>query len=111
MKLMSMTDFVLEQLNEQNSRVKPIRDVLNSLENYATFLKMPLKLEMFINTNERDILFKGFEIYGNGDLYNEFVTFDSNRLDIMNVENLITDFQYSFYLTEYAVERVFGKAE
>ena len=46
--LIPMTDFVLEQLNEQNSRTKPMREVFNSLEKYAKFLKQPLKLEMFV---------------------------------------------------------------
>lgn len=52
MKLIGMTDFVLEQLNEQNSRTVPIRTVLNRLENYANFLKQPLKLGMFVPTDE-----------------------------------------------------------
>ena len=52
MKLISMTDFVLEQLNEQNSRTKPMREVFNSLEKYAKFLKQPLKLEMFVPCEE-----------------------------------------------------------
>ena len=47
-----MTDFVLEQLNEQNSRTKPMREVFNSLEKYAKFLKQPLKLEMFVPCND-----------------------------------------------------------
>jgi len=47
-----MTDFVLEQLNEQNSRTKPMREVFNSLEKYAKFLKQPLKLEMFVPCDE-----------------------------------------------------------
>ena len=47
-----MTDFVLEQLNEQNSRIKPMREVFNSLEKYAKFLKQPLKLEMFVPCND-----------------------------------------------------------
>lgn len=50
--LIPMTDFVLEQLNEQNSRTKPMRDVFNSLEKYAKFLKQPLKLEMFLPCDE-----------------------------------------------------------
>ena len=53
-------------------------------------------------------MFKVFEIYVNGDFYNEFVSFDSDRLKIMTVENLINDFQYSFYLTDMAVKRIFG---
>ena len=50
--LIPMTDFVLEQLNEQNSRTKPMREVFNSLEKYAKFLKQPLKLEMFVPCND-----------------------------------------------------------
>ena len=50
--LQSMTDFVLKQLNEENSRVKPIREVLNSLENYANFLKQPLQLGFFVPCDE-----------------------------------------------------------
>ena len=46
--LVPMTDLVLEQLNEQNSRTKPMREVFNSLEKYATFLRQLLKLEMFV---------------------------------------------------------------
>ena len=51
--LVPMTDFVLEQLNEQNSRTKPMREVFNSLEKYATFLKQPLKLEMFVPLDDK----------------------------------------------------------
>ena len=51
--LVPMTDFVLEQLNEQNSRTKPMREVFNSLEKYATFLRQPLKLEMFVPCDEK----------------------------------------------------------
>ena len=51
--LIPMTDFVLEQLNEQNSRTKPMREVFNSLEKYAKFLKQPLKLEMFVPCDEK----------------------------------------------------------
>ena len=50
--LIPMTDFVLEQLNEQNSITKPMREVFNSLEKYAKFLKQPLKLEMFVPCDE-----------------------------------------------------------
>lgn len=50
--LIPMTDFVLEQLNEQNSRTKPMREVFNSLEKYAKFLKQPLKLEFFVPCDE-----------------------------------------------------------
>jgi hypothetical protein len=58
MKLISMTDFVLEQLNEENSRVKPMRDVFNSLENYANFLKQPLKLGIFVPCDNEGNVFQ-----------------------------------------------------
>ena len=52
------------------------------------------------------VLFEGFDIYTNGDLHNAFVTFESSRLEIMKVENLITDFQYSFHLTPNAIKQL-----
>ena len=54
--LIPMTDFVLEQLNEQNSRTNPMREVFNSLEKYAKFLKQPLKLEMFVPCDDEGIV-------------------------------------------------------
>ena len=139
MKLISMTDFVLQENKggqQVNSISSQLHQELRRIKKYANFLKQPLKLEMFVPCDEdgnvleditgqgmipfyvekahrfltakEKVLFEDFEIYGNGDLYNQFVTFDSDRLEIMNVENLITDFQYSFNLTPNAVERIFG---
>lgn len=48
MKLMSMTDFVLESAMVQKNR----RDKYDDLYDYANFLKQPLKLEMFIPCDE-----------------------------------------------------------
>ena len=136
MKLISMTVFVLEQSKRiMNVEITHLESH-NQIVNYANFLKQPLKLEMFVpcddngnvlegiigngmihNYSEKvkqyeqakdKVLFDGFDIYSNGDLHNAFVTFESSRLEIMNVENLITDFQYSFYLTPNAIERIFG---
>ena len=135
MKLISMTDFVLEQ-NDYLTCDEASPNFVKKVVNYACFLKQPLKLEMFVpcddngnvlediighgmihNYSEKvkqyeqakdKVLFDGFDIYSNGDLHNAFVTFESSRLEIMNVENLITDFQYSFYLTSNAIERIFG---
>ena len=136
MKLISMTVFVLEQSKRiMNVEITHLESH-NQIVNYANFLKQPLKLEMFVpcddngnvlediigngmihNYSEKvtqyeqakeKVLFDGFDIYSNGDLHNAFVTFESNRLEIMNVENLITDFQYSFYLTPNAIKRIFG---
>ena len=119
-----------------NSITSQLYYELRIIKKYADFLKQPLKLEMFVpcddngnvlediigngmihNYSEKvtqyeqakeKVLFDGFDIYSNGDLHNAFVTFESNRLEIMNVENLITDFQYSFYLTPNAIKRIFG---
>ncbi|MEZ4788294.1 MAG: hypothetical protein R2790_10590 [Flavobacterium haoranii] len=48
MKLISMTDFVLQQYNEAYSKDQFVERV----EAYANFLKEPLKLEMFIPCDE-----------------------------------------------------------
>ncbi len=48
MKLISMTDFVLQQQNESYSKDQFVERV----EAYANFLKEPLKLEMFIPCDE-----------------------------------------------------------
>ena len=110
MKLISMTDFVLETFN--NTLTK---DFQAKVYNYANFLKMPLKLSMFVVLDKQGkTLTKpkvedyNEETNGYFNAINEFVTFDSDRLEIMTVENLISDFQYSFYLTEMSVKRIFG---
>lgn len=57
MKLISMTDFVLEHkhmiLSNSDKYIRIVK--------YANFLKQPLKLEMFVSKNEENILFNGFE--------------------------------------------------
>jgi len=58
MKLISMTDFVLEQTKDNNKqRLYKYSDIVC----YAKFLNQPLKLEMFVSKNEENILFNGFE--------------------------------------------------
>lgn len=57
MKLISMTDFVLEQtelLYEKNQS-----KLIHNIVNYAQFLKQPLNLEMFVS--EDKVLFEGFD--------------------------------------------------
>lgn len=46
MKLISMTDFCLQLLNE-NAPYNEVK-MLTQISNYANFLKQPLKLEMFV---------------------------------------------------------------
>lgn len=154
MKLISMTEFVIEQEKELSNILEEIlpsiklAKTLDKIINYANFLNQPLTLGMFVpcdedgdvlqepkfyyreedlkhfkgqelqvanRVNEKckqyqkakdKVLFDGFDIYSNGDLYNSFVTFESSRLESMNVENLITDFQYSFYLTLNAIKQL-----
>ena len=69
--LIPMTDFVLEQLNEQNSRTKPMREVFNSLEKYAKFLKQPLKLEMFVPLDDKGRICHEVILYDEDDLNSE----------------------------------------
>lgn len=57
MKLISMTDFVLENqdkiYNKEDSGIFACRVI-----NYANFLKQPLKLEMFVPCNESENVLK-----------------------------------------------------
>ena len=121
MKLVSMTDFVLN-INElvpkesdqffqswQNKK-------LMIIENYANFLKEPLKLEMFIfcdKYTENEVLFKGFE-YG----YKWFDTFIVMRDKVSGrgqfqlskyktIEGLLNN-EFDFILTENAIKLIFG---
>ena len=50
MKLISMTDFVLEQSLKNEDTT--FEEDLNVIQNYANFLKQPLKLEIFVHCDE-----------------------------------------------------------
>lgn len=50
MKLISMTDYVLEKVNADIPCDRG--NILNSIANYANFLKQPLELCMFVPCNE-----------------------------------------------------------
>ena len=86
--LIPMTDFVLEQLNEQNSRTKPMREVFNSLEKYATFLRQPLKLEMFVPCDEE------------GNVLEEPTNYEKRLL------NMMTEYNDEVYTYNQAKEKV-----
>ena len=132
-----MTDYI--DSIQDNPQIDVLSaDTMVNLITYKDFLKQSLELWMFVPCDENGnvlediigngmihnysekvkqyeqakdkVLFEGFDIYSNGDLHNAFVTFESSSLEIMNVENLITDFQYSFYLTPNAIKRIFGQA-
>jgi hypothetical protein len=59
MKLISMTDLVIERCNEKISFMTPMEkvkravDAFNEIINYANFLKQPLTLGMFIPCDEK----------------------------------------------------------
>jgi hypothetical protein len=63
MQLISMTDFVLEQVNPKNTDSQFCEKIIY----YANFLKQPLKLEMFVpcdedsNVLEEPIRFKNWK--------------------------------------------------
>ena len=57
MKLISMTDFVLEQGNPSNTDSQ----FADKIMSYANFLKQPLKLKMFVPCDEDDNVLKFIE--------------------------------------------------
>jgi len=60
MKLISMTDFVLEQEQPTYLEKEEFEDVYYKIHNYANFLKKPLELGMFVPCDENgDILRDG----------------------------------------------------
>ena len=121
MKLISMTDFVLEQNSKWSCE-----GALFNIVKYANFLKTPLKLEMFVpcdnNGNvlqepyfdgENDmyfssaydeyqtalskIWFKGFEYNPNGYVFKDFDKFDDEWFVNATIEDLIP---YNLEITE-----------
>lgn len=60
MKLISMTDFVLEQDN-----IKNVNDAIkfNNCLNYANFIKKPLKLEMFVPCDENGNIYVDYKVF------------------------------------------------
>lgn len=60
MKLISMTDFVLEQEQPTYLEKEEFEDVYYKIHNYANFLKKPLEICMFVPCDENgDILRDG----------------------------------------------------
>ncbi len=85
MKLVSMIDFILEQsIKIDGEKSKLI--VYDKIENYANFLKQPLKLEMFVPCDENDnVLHEG--VNWNKNFYKKakekvlFLRFDGSDFD------------------------------
>ena len=74
MRLVSMTDFVLKQNKILETYVNHLRRPLfEKIVNYATFLKQPLKLEMFVPCDNDEEILKPQYIAGKEVIYNELV--------------------------------------
>ena len=97
--LIPMTDFVLEQLNEQNSRIKPMREVFNSLEKYANFLKQPLKLEMFVPYDEDGNVLEYFPIHRFADNPEKYRRYKKAKENVLF--ELKIDSDYKFDISDY----------
>jgi hypothetical protein len=95
MKLISMTDFVLDQ----NKKFKSDRfyqgQFKDNVVNYANFLKQPLKLEMFVGDNAIFYFQFEFKEWGESDMENQ------------TIEDLLND-DLSYVLKENAIKRIFG---
>ena len=128
MKLITMTDFVLNQeqkLNESHLIAEP---AIDSIFNYAKFLKQPLTLGMFMPCDEEgNVLKEPYEVYD--DETEEFIDYmvdfheakdkvlfktdiDLSTAKFHVSQNRIIEYFTAFEveLTEISVERIFGKA-
>jgi hypothetical protein len=125
-KLISMTDYILEQ-NSKWSSAGALRNIVK----YATFLKQPLKLGMFVPCDENDVpinensiydprsktgshtieeiqqakdrvLFEGFEVNGYNLYCNQRLFEDVRRLGEYIIEDLV---KYDLTLTASAIKQ------
>lgn len=77
MRLISMTDFVLEQSKEIKSEMIGYGEFIDKVVKYANFLKQPLKLEMFVPCDEDGSILSepkcnhSFDIHGEVVLHHE----------------------------------------
>ena len=84
MKLISMTDFVLENAKQPYVEGTKYKDLVN----YANFLKQPLKLEMFVPCDE------------DGDILEEPTNYEKRLL------NMMTEYNDEVYIYYQAKEKV-----
>ena len=130
MKLISMTDYVLEQNSNKSSSLWCPPFVLQNVVNYANFLKQPLKLGMFIPCDENDVplelnettklnavflnqyqqakdrvLFEGFEIIGDY-LFRKMnvCLFQISECNLYTTEHLLSFEEFDVTLTESAIK-------
>lgn len=133
MKLISMTDFVLEQGNPSNTDSQFADKVMA----YANFLKQPLKLEMFVclknkptvdaymqpremttqydewfNNYGKHRLFKGFVLIHKSEKFNQtLIAKDYKGSYQINIESLTVEdlINLNIKLSKNGVKQVFGK--
>lgn len=123
MKLISMTDFVLEQLEIKQSSF----EFRHAIRSYANFLKQPLKLEMFVTINEHGNIIS--EMY-NGkvddknktfaqlvneyqiakekvlfEYHNDFKHWDESDVENSTIEDLTTD-DLTYFLNESTIKKL-----
>ena len=84
MRLVSMTDFVLENAKQPYVEGTKYKDLVN----YAKFLKQPLKLEMFVPCDEE------------GDILEEPTNYEKRLLNMMTEYN---DEVYTYYQAKVKV--------
>ena len=127
MKLISMTDFVLNQKQSESFNEKTfINEALISLEkirNYANFLRQPLELEMLIPCDEDGDILDEPEDYEvrlpnmmteyNDEVYRYkqakekvlFEGFDLNQKDLSKLENIFCLTKEYFQITFFTKEK------
>jgi len=130
MKLIGMTDFVLDQeLKLRNNFNYDNRDALVKIFNYANFLKQPLELWMFVPCDEDgnvleepfednlyDIqeyqqakercLFEGFRFVNNSVVLKELLLIPISHFNNNTIEDLVNNYNY-IQLTKTA-EKLIG---
>jgi hypothetical protein len=132
MKLISMTDFVLDLNNDLSPTTS--KNKLIKIVNYASFLKQPLKLEMFIlcdddgnvmeepvyngvdeqyyeaqreqyQKEKAKVLFKGFQYFGLNSFKKGNYLIDFDNIENSNIESLLRH-EIEFELTDSAIKRI-----
>lgn len=126
-KLISMTDFVLEQ-NKKLKNATDAYDQYCKIVNYANFLKQPLKIEMFVprdadgnvleeksifNTTDEDYIFdsESFDKYQQAkdevlfEYYEGFLLFSKEDLNNQTIEHLLKD-SFDYILTKSAIKQI-----
>ncbi|EKT3963865.1 hypothetical protein NTJ20_001359 [Flavobacterium psychrophilum] len=90
MKLISMTDFVLDQYEKLKSPTLFEETVFN----YAIFLKQPLKLEMFIPCDEKGNILKGKPLSPNTDA--EWIRWEKEEFEFYKARDKVLFNNFKF---------------